>query len=193
MKVVAFNCSPRKDGNTGMMLKKALEPITGAGIETELVQVGGKKIQGCIACYKCFENKDMACAVKDDIFNDCFARIAEADGVIIGSPTYFADVSAHCKALLDRTGLVGIANDRCLKNKIGAGVTARRRGGAVHVFDTINHMYLMSEMIVPGSLYWNIGAGREKGEVLEDEEAMANMVNLGERMAWLVELTAAKR
>lgn len=193
MKVVAFNGSPRKGGNTEIMLKKVLEPIAAAGIGTELVQVGGKKIQGCIACYKCFENKNMACAVDNDIFNDCFAKIAEADAVIIGSPTYFADVSAHTKALLDRTGLVGIANDRCLKNKIGAAVAPRRRGGAIHVFDTINHMYLMSEMIVPGSLYWNIGAGREKGEVMDDEEGMANMVNLGERIAWLVEATASKR
>jgi multimeric flavodoxin WrbA len=185
MYALAVNGSPRKGGNTETLLKHVLEPLEKAGWETEYVQVGGKHIRGCIACGKCFENKDLKCTQKKDIFNEVMEKMVRADALILGSPTYFTDVSADLKALLDRSGLVALANNRAFSGKIGAAVVAVRRGGGTHVFDTINHMFLMSQMIVPGSIYWNIGFGLDKGEVLKDEEALANMRNLGETIVWL--------
>ncbi len=185
MRVVAFNGSPRKGGNTEIMLQKALDTLKAAGWETELVQVGGKKIAGCRACCKCIENKDGHCVVTNDILNDCLDKIFAADAIIMGSPTYFADMTAEMKALLDRTGFVGLANGGKLHRKIGAAVAVARRGGSINVFDSINHMFLMSGMIVPGSIYWNLGFGLDKGDVAADEEAMRNMVDLAENIDWL--------
>lgn len=185
MRALAVNGSPRKGGNTEILLSKVLEPLAGDGWDTELVQLGGRKISGCIACYKCFENRDHRCAVTSDALNDILEKVLAADALVFGSPTYFTDVSAEMKALLDRTGLVGIANEGLLRGKIGAAVVAVRRGGGTHVFDTINHMFLMSSMIVPGSIYWNLGYGLHKGDVLQDEEALRNMNHLGRTIAWL--------
>ena len=186
MKVVAFNGSPRKGGNTEFLLKKVLEPISEAGIETELVHIGGKSIRGCLACYKCMEKLDSRCVIKSDIVNDCIEKMLEADAIILGSPSYFADMTAEMKALIDRAGFVAYANDRLFACKIGAGVVVHRRGGATNVLDSINHMFLMSKMIVPGSTYWNFGVGGDKGEVESDIEAQENMKDLGETIAWLV-------
>ncbi|WP_029897600.1 flavodoxin family protein [Desulfohalovibrio reitneri] len=185
MYALAINGSPREGGNTETLLRAALAPIKEAGWDTELMQVGGKDVRGCIACYKCFENKDHRCAVKNDALNDYLAKMLEADAIILGTPTYFTDVSAEMKALLDRSGLVSLANGRALRGKIGAAVVAVRRGGATHAYDSINHMFLMSQMIVPGSTYWNMGYGWAKEDVAGDEEGMANMGNLGRVIAWL--------
>lgn len=185
MYALAINGSPRKDGNTHTLLQEVLRPIESAGWDTELVQVGGKDIRGCIACYKCFENKDKRCSVDTDQFNEVMEKMVRADALILGSPTYFTDVSAELKAVLDRSGLVSQANNVLFRGKIGAAVAAVRRGGAIHVFDTINHMFLMSQMIVPGSTYWNIGMGFDKAEVLQDQEGMTNVRHLGAVIAWL--------
>jgi multimeric flavodoxin WrbA len=184
MKVVAFNGSPRKGGNTELLLKRVLDVIKTNGVETELVQVGGQKVHGCIACHKCFEMKNFKCVLDDDLINDCIAKAVDAEGLILGSPTYFSDVTTELKALIDRMGFVAFANGRFLRRKVGAAVAAVRRGGAVRVFDTINHLYQMSEMVVVGSTYWNFGMGLEKGEVAHDEEGLRNMENLGENMVW---------
>ncbi|MFW6081425.1 MAG: flavodoxin family protein [Desulfosalsimonas sp.] len=193
MYALAVNGSPRKDGNTYNMLKETLSPIEHAGWETELLQVGGKNIRGCIACYKCFENKDKRCSVDTDIFNQVMEKMVRADALILGSPTYFTDVSAELKALLDRSGLVSQANGVLFRGKIGAAVAAVRRGGATHVFDTINHMFLMSQMVVPGSTYWNMGIGFDKGDVLNDAEGMRNVRHLGAVIAWLGSALAEHR
>jgi len=190
MKVVAFNGSPRKGGNTEILVKAVFEPLEAAGIETELVQIGGQAVRGCTACYKCFENKDGKCAVTGDVINDCIARMVAADGVILASPTYFASITPELKALIDRAGLVTRACDFAMRRKVGAAVVAVRRGGEIHAYDTINHFFLISQMIVPGSSYWNIGFGRDKGEVTGDEEGMETMKVLGENMAWLLEKIA---
>ncbi len=186
MKVVGFNGSARKDGNTAILINYVLSELKNEGIETELVQLAGTKIHGCIACYKCGENKDKRCAVNDDIANECIRKMIEADGIILGSPTYFGDVSPEMKALVDRAGFVSRWNDFMFKRKVGAAIVAVRRAGAIHVFDTINHLFLNSQMIVPGSIYWNIGVGREKGEVEKDEEGIQTMKVLGQNMAWLL-------
>lgn len=186
MKVVAFNGSARKDGNTAILINYVLSELGNEGIETELVQLAGMKIHGCIACYKCMENKDKQCAVKDDVANECIRKMIEADGIILGSPTYFSDVTTEMKALIDRAGFVSRMNDFMFKRKVGAAIVAVRRAGATHAFDTMNHLFLGAQMIVPGSSYWNIGIGREKGEVEKDEEGIQTMKVLGQNMAWLL-------
>ena len=185
MKAVAINGSPRKGGNTEILLKKVLAPLAAAGWETEFVQIGGTDIRGCKACYHCFETKNARCGQKDVAFNPCLEKMLAADAIILGSPTYFTDVSAEMKALLDRAGLVAVANGGLFRGKIGAAVVAVRRGGGTHAFDTVNHMFLMSGMIVPGSTYWNLGFGLDKGDVAKDEEAARNMEDLGQTIAWL--------
>ncbi len=186
MKVVAFNGSARKDGNTAILVNYIFDEMKKEGIETELVQFAGKKINGCMACRKCFENKDRQCIRKDDIVNDCISKMVEADGIILVSPIYFADVTPQIKALMDRAGYVAKANDDLFRRKVGAAVIAVRRAGAIHGFDTLNHFFLISQMIIPGSQYWNIGIGREKGEVEKDEEGIQIMRTLGKNMAWLL-------
>jgi multimeric flavodoxin WrbA len=185
MKAIAINGSPRSGGNTEIMLKKVLEPLEAAGWSTEYLQIGGKPVRGCIACLKCFEKRNGRCIIEKDDMNNYLEKIYAADAVILGSPTFFADVTPELKALIDRAGFVALANGGTLRGKIGAAVVAVRRGGATHVFDTINHMFLLSSMIVPGSIYWNLGMGLDKGQVLGDEEAMRNMSHLGQVIAWL--------
>ena len=187
MKVTAFNGSPRKGGNTEQMLAKVLEPISAAGIETEMVQVGGKKIHGCTSCWKCMENKDKRCVIDNDMLNECIEKIIDSDAILLGSPSYFSGMTSEMKALIDRVGFVSYVNDTFLKRKVGAAVAVHRRGGAVNVFDSINHMFLMNGIIVPGSTYWNFGVGLQPGDVQEDEEAARNMQDLGENIVWLLQ------
>ncbi len=186
MKVVAFSGSGRRDGNTAILIKFVLKELENEGIETELVQLAGQKIRGCMACYKCKEKKDKRCSVKNDILNDCIEKMEEADGIILGSPTYFSDVSAEIKALIDRSGMVARSNDDMFKRKAGAAVVAVRRAGAMHTFDSLNHFFTISQMIIPGSNYWNIGIGGKAGEVDSDKEGIDIMQTLGRNMAWLL-------
>ncbi|MDP8218560.1 MAG: flavodoxin family protein [Candidatus Theseobacter exili] len=186
MKVIAFNGSARKDGNTAILVRQVFTELEKEGIETELVHLAGKQIFGCKACMQCFANKNMQCIIKKDDVNEYVQKMSEADGIILASPTYFTDVSSEMKALIDRVGMVIRANDNLLKRKVGAAVVAVRRAGSIHVFDTINHFYTISEMIIPGSCYWNMGIGREIGEVNSDEEGKMTMSVLGQNMAWLL-------
>ena len=142
-------------------------------------------MRGCIACGRCRENKDGRCVQDDDMLNSLLEKIFAADALLIGSPTYFAGINADMKAVIDRTGYVAMANGGLLAGKIGAAVTAVRRGGEINVFDTINHLFLISRMIVPGSTYWNMGIGRDIGEVKDDREGLANMKDLGRTIDWL--------
>jgi multimeric flavodoxin WrbA len=186
MKVVAFNGSARKDGNTAILVRSVFAELEKEGIETELVQLAGQHIHGCAACGQCFKNKNHRCAVDDDIVNGCIEKMLGADGIILASPTYFADLTSEIKALIDRSGYVARANDDMLKRKVGAAVVAVRRAGAMHTFDSLNHFFLIGQMIIPGSSYWNIGIGRAKGEVEHDEEGLRTMQALGQNMAWLL-------
>jgi multimeric flavodoxin WrbA len=186
MRVVAFNGSPRENGNTTILLNTVLEELRKEGIETELVQLGKKPLKGCIACYKCFKNKNKKCAVDTDNLNDCVEKMMESEGILLGSPVYFSDVSATMKALIERSGMVARWNDEMFKRKVGAGVVAVRRAGSVHAFSSINHFFLIGQMIIPGSSYWNLAIGREAGEVSKDEEGIQTMKTLGQNMAWLL-------
>lgn len=190
MRALAINGSARKDGNTTMLLKTVLDELEKEGIQTELIELAGKKVRGCIACFKCMENKDRKCAVDTDYVNEVIGRMLEADCIILGSPTYFTDVTAEMKGLIDRAGMVARANGSALRMKVGAGVVAARRAGSIHAFDTLNHFFLINEMIISGSSYWNVAFGRMKGEVEKDEEGMATMKTLGKNMAWLLKKIA---
>ncbi len=186
MKVVAFSGSARKNGNTARLLEEVMQPLADAGVNIELVQLAGQKISGCRACYVCFKEKNHRCVFADDVVNDCIAKMEQADGILLGSPTYFADVSTEMKALIDRCGMVSRANGDLYARKAGAAVVAVRRAGAIHAFDSMNHFFLIGQMIIVGSNYWNIGIGKDKGDVENDTEGMATMKKLGENMLWLL-------
>ena len=186
MKVVAINGSPRKDGNTFFLLTHVLELLKGKGIETELIQIGGQKVQGCLACYQCFKKKNSHCSNDTDCINNCIDAMLSADGILLGSPTYFSNVSTAIKALIDRAGMTAKANADIFRRKVGAGVTAVRRAGACHVFSSLNYFFGISQMVIPGSSYWNLGLGNDKGDVLKDEEGLQTMSNLAENMAWVL-------
>jgi multimeric flavodoxin WrbA len=186
IKVVALNGSARKGGNTAILLRYVLKEIEKEGIETELIELSGAKIHGCLSCRKCSAKKDHRCTQTDDMGNMLIEKMEHADGILLGSPTYVADVSPEIKALMDRACLVSKANGGMFRRKVGAAVVAVRRAGAIHAFDALNHFFLISEMIVPGSSYWNIGYGREIGDVEKDDEGIQTMKTLGQNMAWLL-------
>ena len=190
MKVVAFNGSARRDGNTCVLLGYVLRELEAEGVETELVHLAGKKIHGCVACRTCAVRKDGRCGQADDDGNALIDMMVASDGILLGSPTYVADISPEIKALIDRACMVTRANGGVLRRKVGAAVIAVRRAGAMHAFDALNHFFLISEMIIPGSSYWNIGIGREKGEVEKDAEGIETMKVLGRNMAWLLKKIA---
>lgn len=186
MKAVAINGSPRSGGNTEILLKAALEPLQKAGVETKMIQIGGKNIHGCRGCWACQKLLNRKCAFNDDILNDLLEDLFSADAIIFGTPSYFSDMTAELKALIDRAGVVALANGKLFKHKVGAAVIAQRRGGGPAIQASVHHMMLMSEMIIPGSTYWNFGIGRDKGEVVNDAEALPNMQNLGENILMLI-------
>ncbi|MGE5453788.1 MAG: flavodoxin family protein [Methylocystaceae bacterium] len=186
MKAIAFNGSARTEGNTNLLLKRVMGELEAEGIETEIISLAGKNLRGCIGCYRCIEQQNQRCAVASDEINSYLEKMLAADAIILGSPTYFADVTANMKALIERAGMVALANGGMFARKAGAAVVAVRRGGAIHVFNSLNHFFFISQMIVPGSSYWNDGIGRNIGEVQSDEEGMRTMTNLGINMAWLL-------
>lgn len=186
IKVVAFNGSAPKQGNTAILLNYALCELQKSGIQTELVELSGAKLHACLACRKCSVRKDGRCSQTDDMGNSFIEKMAAADGILLGSPTYVADISPEIKALIDRACMVSGANGGMFRRKVGAAVIAVRRAGAIHAFDALNHFFLITEMIIPGSSYWNIGIGREVGEVEQDEEGIRTMKTLGCNMAWLL-------
>ena len=186
MKVVVFNSSPRSEGNTKLCLDMVTDELEKESIEVEYIWMGMDKIQGCISCYQCAKNRDKKCGVKNDKLNDYLEKMIEADGIILGSPTYFADTTARMKALIERAGLVSKMNGELLKHKVGASVVAVRRAGATHVFSSMNYFFLISSMFVVGSSYWNLGIGLNPGDVLNDAEGKQTFKNLGQNMAYLL-------
>ncbi len=185
MKVVGINGSARKDGNTATIIGKVFNELNKDGVETELIQLADYEIQPCRGCFACKDRGN--CVFANDGFAEIFNRMVEADGIILGSPVYSADVSAKMKAFLERSGAVVATNPGLLRHKVGASVAAVRRGGGMTTVDTMNHFMLNKEMIVVGSTYWNMVYGKTVGEVLNDEEGMANMRNLGENMRFILE------
>jgi len=186
MKVVAINGSARKDGNTAILIRRVFSVLESEGIETELIQLAGEQIHGCMACGTCRKIQNKQCKIVNDNVNLYIEKMAAADGIILGSPTYFSMVTSEMKALIDRSGFVSRANGDLFKRKVGAAIVAVRRAGGIPTFDAINHFFLISQMIVPGSSYWNIGIGLAKGDVEKDEEGLKTMDDLGKNIAWLL-------
>ncbi len=187
MKVVAFNGSPRVKGNTARSLEMVLEEIGKEGIETELVQLGGRKVFGCLACMKCWENKDRRCARRDDDMNLFIQKIEEAEGVLIGSPVYFSNVTPEVKSLIDRCGYVSLANGGdILRGKAGAAVVSARRAGSNFTYAAINFFFGISEMVIPGSCYWNMTLSGDPGDVEKDEQGIRTFQVLGRNFAELL-------
>ena len=187
MKVLGINGSPREGGNTELLMRTVFGELEAAGVETELVRIGGRPFRGCVACRRCFENRDRRCVLEGDPLNELVAKMAEADGILLGSPVYYTDVTSEMKGFLDRAGLVSGANGGLFRHKAGAAVLAVRRGGATHAFDTLNHWLHMMQTYLVGASYWNMGYGMKPGDVAEDQEGMENMRVLGRNMAWLLE------
>jgi multimeric flavodoxin WrbA len=187
MNVIAFNGSARRKGNTSLLLKTVTDVLEQEGIQTSTIDLAGKSIQGCIACMKCHRAKNRRCSVDTDFLNECVALMDAADGILLGSPTYFADVSTEMKALIDRAGMVAKANGDMFRRKVGAAVVAVRRAGAIHAFDSMNHFFLIGQMIVPGASYWNVGFGLDRGDAASDSEGLQTMETLGRNMAWLMQ------
>lgn len=184
MKVIGINGSSRKDGNTAIIVGKVFDELNKEGIETELIQLADYEIQPCRGCFACKGRGN--CVFTKDGFTEIFSRMVEADGIILGSPVYSADVSAKMKAFLERGGVVVATNPGLLRHKVGAAVAAVRRGGGMATVDTMNHFMLNKEMIVVGSTYWNMVYGKNAGDVINDDEGMANMRNLGENMSFIL-------
>ncbi|MDG5800601.1 flavodoxin family protein [Marinilabiliaceae bacterium ANBcel2] len=187
MQVLAINGSPRKGGNTELLLKEVLKPLETQNIDVEIFQLGGRQVNGCTACGKCREAADGKCHIKNEAINECIEKMLKADAIVLGSPVYFSDMTPEMKALIDVSGyaLRGCGNP--LRKKVGASVAVARRAGGTNTFVNMNQFFLIMEMIIPGSNYWNVGYGKDKGDVLKDQEAVKTMHTLGENMGWLIE------
>ena len=191
IKVIAFNGSPRKDGNTAAIIKLVFDELEKHDIETEFIQVGGELLRGCTSCYSCHKNKSKRCAITADYLNEWIEKIGTADGIILGSPVYFSDVTPEMKALIDRVGFVARANDRMFKQKAAAAIVAVRRNGAIHALDTMNHFFSAMQMFIVGGS--NNVIANKIGDVENDAEGLQNMKTLGENMALLLKMMNSHR
>ena len=193
MKVIGFNGSARKKGNTSVLIRKVFDELEAEGIETNLVNLGAQSVNGCLACMKCFENKDGHCVQTKDALNDWLDEMTAADGIVLGTPVYYANVSGQIKCFLDRAWMVARANGNMFKRKAGVGVVAARRAGAVSTMHALNTYFTIAEMVIAGSTYWNMGYGRDKEEALQDGEGLQTMANLGKNLAWLIKTIDASK
>ena len=193
MKVLAINGSARKDGNTAILIHTVFEELHQAGIETEMVQLSGKIIEPCRACWACGGRKK--CVHKKDLFQEIFEKMTQADGIILGSPVYTANISANMQAFLERASVVTDMNqsENLFRHKVGAAVTAARRGDALTTLDTMYHFFMLQNMFVVGSSYWAFGYGQMPGDVQKDEEGLDTMKNLGQNMVYLLKALEERR
>lgn len=190
MKVVAFNGSPRNEGNTYHSLMLVGAELERENIDFEIIHVGNKAIRGCLACGMCRKNKNERCVINDEV-NDWIQYMKNADGIILGSPVHYSGIASTMKSFLDRAFYVATGGNNLLRHKVGASVVAVRRSGGVPTFDGLNHYINYAEMIMPGSNYWNVAHGTAPGEVSQDEEGKQIMRILGKNMAWLLKVLAA--
>jgi multimeric flavodoxin WrbA len=188
MKVLGFNGSPNKKGNTACSLNIIFEELENAGIETEMIQVGKKKIQGCTACHDCVKKQNEACSLDGDPVNEWIQKIKAADGILLGSPVHFSGVAGTMKSFLDRAFFVASVNGGLFRNKVGAAVAAVRRSGGISTVDSLNHYLNYSEMVMPSSNYWHVAHGLTPGEMKQDGEGKQIMAVLGKNMAWIMKI-----
>lgn len=181
MKVLLINGSPRSNGNTFIALSEVAETLESNGIETEIVSVGTRAVQGCIACRQCVEKG--RCVFNDDLYNSVYGKLNTADGIVVGSPVYFAGPNGSLCALLDR---LFYSAAPLLQYKPAAAVAVCRRGGASATFERLNKYFTITNMVVVGSQYWNSVHGQLKGEAAQDAEGLQTMRTLGNNMAWVL-------
>ena len=182
MKVIAINGSPKSKGNTYLALKTVCDELELQGIETEIIQVGNMDLNGCRSCGGC---KEGYCLFSDDTFNEIVNKVYAADGLLLGSPVYYASMSGTMKSFLDR---LFYPNRGRLRLKVGASLAVLRRSGGVTTFDQLNNYFLISEMMIAPSYYWNVIHGAKPGEVAQDLEGMSVMKNLANNMAWMLHI-----
>ena len=190
MKVLGISGSPRRNGNTDILINTALQVLCEEGIETEFLSLADRPIKPCTACRGCFAADTIRCVQEDPAFEGVLEKFAEADGILVGSPVYFGSATPQVLALMDRVGYVARRHPELLRRKVGAGIVVARRAGHNFTFAQLNYFFLLSEMIVPGSTYWNVAFGREKGEVENDAEGMETVRTLARNMAWLLKKLA---
>lgn len=183
IRILGIVGSPRPNGNTERLVAEALSVVEKKGAKTELLRLAGKDIRPCDACLSC--RKTGECHIKDD-FEPIFDSMVEADGIILGSPVYFGSATPQIKALIDRAGYLSGAKGRVFENKVGGPLVVARRAGQNFTYAQLLFFFLHQGMIVPGSTYWNIAFGREKGDVDKDEEGMRTTRNFAEKMIWLI-------
>ena len=188
MKVVAVQGSPRKNGNTAYALEVIGNVLRNEGIDFEIIEIGGKHIRGCLACNKCFDNKDEKCVITTDVLNDSILKMKNADGIILATPVYYSGIAGTMKCFLDRAFYVAGSNGNWFRHKVGASVVAVRRTGGSVTFDSLNHYLNIAEMLIPSSNYWNVIHGREIGEAAQDKEGIQIMETLGKNMAWMLKM-----
>jgi multimeric flavodoxin WrbA len=186
LSALAISGSPRANGNTTILLNRCLERLTAQGIRGELVSLAGKTIRGCHACGACTETRDGTClGTTDDDFQACFEKMLKADIIVVGSPVYFGSATPELIALLDRAGYVSRANGNLLSRKLGGPIAVARRAGHNFTFAQLLFWYMINDMIVPGSTYWNVALAREAGAVINDLEAMVTIDRFADNLAWL--------
>ena len=186
MRVLGVSGSPRPGGNTDILVKLALGVLTDEGMETEFVSLAGRPIKPCVGCRGCAKADKPMCIQEDPAFEGMIERFMAADGILVGSPVYFGSATPQTTALLHRVGYVARSNENFLRHKVGAAIVVGRRAGHNFTFAQLNYFFLLSEMIVPGSTYWNCAFGREMGEVNNDQEGLDTIRRLAHNMAWLM-------
>ena len=183
VRIIGIAGSPRKDGNTELLVKEALSAAESEGAKTELVSLAGKTITPCDGCRTCRKTKK--CHIRNDDLPPIFKKMLRADGIILASPVYFGSATPQIKALIDRAGYLGGSMGRVFENKVGGPIVVARRAGQNFTFAQLMFFFMITGMIVPGSTYWNIAFGREKGEAQKDDEGIRTVRNFGRRVAWL--------
>jgi len=192
MNVILINGSPRQNGNTATALGWMADELRQAGITTETIQIGDQIIRGCIACEHCATSQDNLCAFNNDGINDLIAKLRQADGFVIGSPTYFGGMPGTLKSALDRIFYAGRRNGR-YRNKVGAATVSVRRGGGPETFNQIVTFYHLAEMVVAPSQTWAVGYGMEKGEISQDVEGQQTIHRHAKAMAWILKMKEATK
>ncbi len=185
MKAVAICGSPREGGNTEILITKCLEKLEEEGISGEIIHLGQETVEACLACNKCFKNKNGKCVVTHDDFGEIFDKMCEAEIIIVGSPVYFGSATPEVMALLDRAGYVAMANGHMLSRKLGGPLVVARRAGQNFTYAQLMFWFTINDMVVPGSTYWNVAFGRAAGEVNDDAEGVKTAVHFAENLAWL--------
>lgn len=186
MKVLGISGSARRNGNTDYLLRTALDALAEEGIQTDFISLALHPVKPCIACGRCFGSDVAKCFQEDPEFEGVLEKVAEADGILVASPVYFGSATPQTMALLDRVGYVARRHPELLRRKVGASIVVARRAGQNFTFAQLNYFFLIAEMIVPGSTYWNVAFGRDKGEVVNDAEGIATVKTLAKNMAWLM-------